>query len=376
MLLKISENFAPRHHHATIRWLTLHGEEPSKIRGSHMHYLTQTFLLAIITIAAIPQVFATQDQWHQITDQEAGFTISFPANPTYEQSAEPSLTHQTEKYKFFYNGRLLQIIFAPLNKPLRTPTDLSDAFSEITRVHAKDGILLRQVKLPDGARQYDNVTTDASGTAYHRTRVYIRNGRYYAISYSIYATDGIDEREAARFFSTFKFTNELPVGRTAVRRTSNKALIDKARRRNWYTFHSPNGDFLVDFPGKPDYREFPNPVTGIPDCRYYFNFGENTFIVSYREVPAAATQPKEVMRRALERAIENNDEWHVLRHARIQGGGYYVESQGVVDGIPVYRTTKLYLRGNRLYHVSALTRNLIGSNKVDVVRFLSSFRLL
>jgi hypothetical protein len=341
-----------------------------------MNHLMQTILAVLLFVSFLPQTTVGQDAWQQITDREAGFTISFPAKPTYEQSNGPTLTHQTELYKFYYNGRRMQIIFSPLNRQLRNSTELSDAFAEITRVQARDGILLRQVKLSDGGRQYDNVTTDKFGTAYHRTRVYIRNGRQYALTYSMYAMDGIDEREATRFFSSFRFTNELSARRTTARSPSNKPRINNAQHRDWYTFRSPDGDFTADFPGKPEYKEFPNLNTGIPDCKYYFHFGENTFIVSYRQVPEATTQPKEVIKQALERQLINNSQWRVLHHVQMRDGGHYVESQGIADGIPVYMRTKLYLRGTRLYHVSTMTQNLTGPNKDDVVKFLSSFRLL
>lgn len=341
-----------------------------------MLYPTRTCLLAVMVLVVLPQVSTAQDRWQEITDQEAGFTISFPAKPTYEQSNDPTRLHQTELYKFFYNGRRMQIEFAHLNKQLRTSTEVSDAFAEITRVQAKDGILLRQVKLPDGGRQYDNLITDKNGTAYHRTRVYIHNGRHYALTYSMYAKDGIDEKEAAMFFSSFRFINELPARQAAARRPSNKPRKNDAQRRGWYAFRSPDGDFTADFPGKPEYKEFPNPDTGIPDCKYYFHFGENTFIVSYRQVPEAATQSKEVMRQALERALQNNSAWRMLHHVQMRDGGHYVESQGIVEGMPVYMRTKLYLCGTRLYHISTLTHNLTGPNQGDVTRFLLSFRLL
>jgi hypothetical protein len=343
----------------------------------YMKCLMQLFLISIIFLVAQPQAISAQNTWQQMIENEAGFTISFPAKPTYEQSNDPTLIHQTEKYKFFYNGHYMQIIFASLNKRLRTPADFSDAFADITRVQAKDGILLRQVKLPDGGRQYDNVTTDVTGTAYHRTRVYIRNERYYALTYSMYAKDGIDEREVTRFFSSFRFV-ENPLKRQATVRSSRtrKSSIDNTQHKSWYTFNLPDGSFTADFPGKPEYQVYSSTVTGIPKHQYYFHFGENTFIVSYREEPLAATQPQEVMRQTVEGEMENNSQWRGLRHVQMRDGGHYIERQGIVEGMPIYMRTKVYLRGNRLYQVTALTHNLTGPNQADVVRFLSSFRLL
>jgi len=342
-----------------------------------MKCLMQLFLISLIFFVMQPQAVSAQNTWQQIIENEAGFTISFPAKPTYEQSNDPTLSHQTEKYKFFYNGHYMQIIFASLNKQIRTPADLSDAFAEITRVQANYGILLRQVKLPDGGRQYDNITTDETGTAYHRTRAYIRNGRHYAITYSMYAKDGINEREATRFFSSFRFIENPPKQQATVRNSRvRKSGINNTQHKGWYTFTSPDGSFRADFPGKPDYQEFPNTVTGIPDHHYYFHFGENTFTVSYREEPLAATQPQEVLRRTVAGEMQNNNQWRGLHHIQLRDGGHYIERQGVVDGMPVYMRTKLYLRSTRLYHVSTLTQNLTGPNQDDVVRFLSSFQIL
>ena len=183
--------------------------------------------------------------------------------------------------------------------------------------------------------------------------------------------------EAERFFSSFRFTDDLPASRSAVRRgTPRRSAVDNVQRNSWYTFRSSDNDFVVNFPGKPNFQEFPNPNTGSSDYKYYFQFGENTFIVSFREEPLAATQPERVLRQALEKALENNSVWHVLQHIQMRDGGHYIESQGVVEGIPVYTRIKLYLRGTRLYRVTTMTQNLTGPNKDDVVKFLSSFRLL
>lgn len=345
---------------------------------SSVRNLIQILLIASAIVFALPQSSVAQGQWHKITDREAGFTISFPGGPTYEQSSDPTLLHQTEKYKFFHNGRLLQIVFAPLSRRIRTTADLSDAFSEITRVQAGDGTLLRQMKLPDGGRQYDNVTNDENGTAFHRTRVYMRNGRYYALSYSMYGVNGLDERETQRFFSSFAFMNSSTPKPAAVSRHKPvRRNVDNAKGARWETFNAPDGDFVVEFPGRPQYKEFPNLDTGIPDRKYYYHFGENTFIVSFREEPAAAAaRPREVMRQALEQGLGAGGGWHVLQHKRMRDGSHYIESQGIVDGVSTLMFTKIYLRGARLYHVSALTQNFIGPNRNDVVRFLSSFRLL
>ncbi len=46
------------------------------------------------------------------------------------------------------------------------------------------------------------------------------------------------------------------------------------------------------------------------------------------------------------------------------------------EGTSLFTRMNMYMRGTCLYHVAIATQNLDGPNKVDVVRFFSSFRLL
>jgi hypothetical protein len=73
-----------------------------------MKHLART--LPLIT-ASLFQTSPAQINWQRITDQEAGFSISFPGKPTYHQLTNPITGDPTESYSFVYNGHHLQILF-------------------------------------------------------------------------------------------------------------------------------------------------------------------------------------------------------------------------------------------------------------------------
>src|SRR4051812_545224 len=146
----------------------------------------RTSLLHISTVFLIVSFTAVshaQTSWQLVTDNEAGFSISFPGQPTYQTALDPATGEQVEVYKFFYTGRLLRVTFAPLSGASLNPAKLSKIHGEFSQqVMPRGGTLLRQQKLPDGGRQYDTIVSDSEGTIYGRTRFYIRNSRYYVIA--------------------------------------------------------------------------------------------------------------------------------------------------------------------------------------------------
>lgn len=319
-----------------------------------------------------------QTSWQQVMDNEAGFSISFPGQPTYQTSTNPNTAMQSEVYKFFYTGRLLRITFAPLPEPVRTPAELSKVYGELSQeVVPSGGILLRQQKLPDGGRQYDTVAKDSVGTIYGRTRFYIRNSMYYAVAFEMYSQDGLNEHEAERFLSSFHFLSVSPKGKATKREGLLGATVSgKSRIAKWYPFRSPDGNFTVEFPGKPTYQLDSSPESVDSFHRYHYFYGENIFQVSYREFPEAGTQPEQVLRRAIEIYTAPTAGRRILRQERLPDGAYLIVSQGVTNAVPFYSQTRLYVRSSRVYYVTTLTQDLAGPNNNDLVRFFASFHLL
>jgi hypothetical protein len=359
-----------------ILFLPLNTTQSSKGKMESSRLRLSNLLLIVLAVIAYPLVSFAQISWHQITDSEAGFNISFPGQPTYQTETDRATGLQTEIYKFFYTGRLLRITFAPLPQPVRSPSEFSRIYSEFAQqVVPQGGILLRQQKLPDGGRQYDTVANVKDGTIYGRTRFYLRKGRYYDLSFEMFAQDGIDEREAARFFSSFSFLNDWPKRRATTHNSIPKRNAARnSDRVNWYTFGAPDNDFVVEFPGKPSYQFDHSSGTNIPFHRYHYFYGENTFQVSYREDPEAESRPKQVIEEAVKIYTSYRKGLKVLRQIKIPNNGYQIDSQSIVDGTPFYSRTRIYVRGTRVYYVTVLIQNLVGPNKGDVNRFFQSFR--
>jgi hypothetical protein len=270
---------------------------------------------------------------------------------------------------------MLHIAFGPTVPAPRTATEINRALSDMADVYsANAGNLLRQEKLPDGGRQFDNLVRTPSGLLHLRSRVYVRRGMMFTLSCGSYAQDGIDERTAERFFSSFSFTNVTP-GRQinsregAARKTSPKG-VDGNR---WYTLWGPDGDFLASFPGKPDYSVDTSSGTALH--QYRFAYGENFFSISYRERFEPGDSDERELKQALKTYHAALPGWELLRQVETPGG-YLIEHRGMSAGFPMLARTRIYLRGPRLYYVASMTKNLSGPNKDDVSRFFSSFRLL
>ncbi len=338
------------------------------------HLIKATFMVLALTTS--PFVSAAQNGWQRIMDQEAGFTISFPGRPAYEGSTDPETGQPLETYSFYYNGNLLLIAFTPLVPTPRTAQQVNLALSNTAGVYARNaGDLLRQEKLPGNGRQFDNLVKTPSGTLHLRSRVYVRNGMMFTLSCGSYSQDGIDERIAEQFFSSFSFTNDSPKRREVARRNALKKSPEGAVSNRWYTLRSLNRDFVVEFPGQPEYSIDRSFTDGIPLHQYRFFYGENFFSVSYRERSEPGATTEQELKQALKNYYTATPGWVLLRQVDLPDG-YLIEQRGVTSGYPIFARTRLYLRGTRLYFVTCMTKNLSGPNKIDVGRFFSSFQFL
>jgi hypothetical protein len=332
-------------------------------------------LVSLITVGALSQASPAQVTWQRITDNGAGFTISFPGRPAYSESTVPETGEPLESYEFYYNSHTLRIGFGPFTRAPMTAAEVNRLLGDIAGLYARGtGNLLRQEKLPDGGRQFDNLVKDASGTLHLRSRVYVRRGMVYTLSCGSYAPDGIDERIAEQFFSSFSFINVPPGRQVNSRRGAARKTPPKGIASNrWYTLRGPDGDFLAELPGKPDYSVATS--SGAALHQYRFAHGENFFYISYREREEPGGSDERELKQALQRYHAGLPGWELLRQVEMPDG-YLLEHRGMSTGYPILARTRLYLRGPRLYYVTVMTRNLSGPNKADVGRFFSSFRLL
>jgi hypothetical protein len=347
-------------------------------KKSNMQYLTKSLAFVMIIFSTYLSASAIQVRWQRITDQEAGFTINFPGRPSYSESTIAENGQPMESYSFFYNGHTLAISFNPIIPPPRTALQVNQILSNTAEVYAKSGgTLLQQEKLPDGGRQFDTISSGRSGTLHLRARVYIHRGQFFMLSCGSYDVNGIDEQIADQFFSSFSFMDSVSKRPTTARNNiTRRSSSGAAKPTRWYIQRGEDGDFIVEFPAKPDFQLTPAPDSNTTLHQYQFFFGENYFMVAYRNVTELADTPEQFLQRTLDNYVSGYSGWQLLRKIRLSTNGYQVELQGVAEGFPIQMQTRLYLRGTRLYFVTSYTKNLSGPNKADVNRFFGSFRFL
>ncbi|MDQ3816240.1 MAG: hypothetical protein M3362_00950 [Acidobacteriota bacterium] len=255
--------------------------------------------------------------------------------------------------------------------------EVKRVLSDAADVYARNaGSLLKQEKLPDGGRQFDNLVKTPSGLMYLRSRIYVRRGLMFTLSCGSYSSDGISERLAEQFFTSFSFTDQsLRRQAAAPRNIPKKSSSKVAVSSQWYTLRGPSGAFVAQFPGKPDYSIDKSSSVSSPLHQYRFAHGENFFSVSYRERDEPTASPEQELKQALRNYYAALPGWELLRQEKM-ADGYLIEHRGMSTGYPILARTRLYLHGSRLYYVMVMTKNLSGPNKDDIARFFSSFRLL
>jgi hypothetical protein len=185
-------------------------------------YTSFVITSVIFIFVASSLALAAQTGWYKLTDSEAGFAISFPAKPKYEQVRNPTTGEPMENYTYNFNQHQLMVTIQYLSNPPRTANELRELLNSSAQLYASgDTVLLRQEKLPGGGREYDNVRRTSEGILYMRSRLYIRNGILYMLSYGTFAPTGIDDGVAGQFLDSFSFKGN----------TRRKGTVEKRRAR-------------------------------------------------------------------------------------------------------------------------------------------------
>jgi hypothetical protein len=335
------------------------------------YYFPTLILVGIFSLISIGQA-----GWQPLTDEEAGFTVSFPGKPTYEEVSHPQSGDPEETYKFHYGENFLRVTFVSLPRAPSSSAELRRAYAEIARNFSTTGTLVRQEKLPDGGRQYYNIVNQSDGRLHMLTRNYIHHGRHYQLVYGTFAPAGIDERVADRFFSSFRFIDNPSTPRPPVRnRLPDESNLRKAIPSKWYFLRERGGNFAAEFPDKPEYIVTPQTETAAEVHKYRFFFGETLFVLSYWEIPEAKTWPGQTLQKVVGSHIGGEEtRGEVLNQVRLSDGGYEVESRGDFNGTLFYSRVRFYVHGARIYTLTAMTPNAPGLNKDFVDRFFASFR--
>lgn len=339
--------------------------------------LIRYFVVASALVNVLTAHTAAQDSWRAVTDREGGFTIRFPGAPKYQQLPDRRYGFTSESYSFFYQGHDLRISFVPLNPPPQTPQEAITVLNDSSASYVTGfGKLLKQEKLTDGGRQYDNVYSEEGMLIQARTRLYVRHGHLYTLSCTTDASTGIDEQLVAQFFTSFRFLEDLPQRRVTLPRRTTKRGTRSIEQHGWYVQRGPDDDFSVAFPSKPDYKLSTNADAGIALHQYRCFFGENHFIVSYRDNVEKETVLEQLAQESIQSLLVSYPALRVTRQAQLNDGGYEIEMRGMMAGEFVYMETRLYMRNQRVYFISSTTWHPSELSMADVTKFFASFRLL
>jgi hypothetical protein len=207
-----------------------------------------------------------------------------------------------------------------------------------------------------------------------RTRLYVRHGNLYTLSCITDASPGIDEQIAERFFSSFRFLEDLPPRPVAPPRRVLRKGTRSTGQAGWYILNGADRDFTVEFPSKPDYKLSPDQDIRSSLHQYLCIFGENHFAVSYRERFVGETGIEQLAQQSVQGLLESYPRLRVTRQSQLPDGGYEVVLRGEMVDKLVNMQTRFYMRRQRVYFISATAWNLSESN--DAPKFFASFRLL
>lgn len=343
----------------------------------HMLHLIRRHFSAFVLAQLLLLTSAAQTVWQPFTDREGGFTISFPGKPSYMEGSLPQNGDPEETYKFQYGDNFLWVKFAPLSNIPRDSVEMSRMYAQISKDFSKAGTLVRQEKLPDGGRQYYNVEDMSSGRLHMLTRVYLHRGRQYHLIYGTFAPAGVDEGLANRFFSSFRFIE--PSRRRGVPAPTgvlNGGSRVGTQRSGWHILRGSDGDFVAEFPGRPEHSVTPQPEIRTDVHKFRFFFGETLLVLSYWEVPEEMSDPGQALQRVVSNHVAGERaKGQVQKQVALPGGGYEVESRAIFNGTLFHSRVRFYLRGTRIYSLTAMSPNAPGPNKDDIERFFASFRL-
>jgi hypothetical protein len=204
----------------------------------------------------------------------------------------------------------------------------------------------------------------------------VRHGNLYTLSCTNDSTDSIDEQLAERFFSSFRFLEDLPRQRVAPQKKVKKQNAQSTGYLHWFAQRGTDGDFSASFPSKPEYRLVRDPKSDVLLHQYLSFFGENHFIISYRDKTESEVSLEQVSQQSAQALLASHPGLRILRRSLLPDGGYQTEMQGVMAGEIAHIRTRLYMRNGRVYFISSTTWNLTGPNAGDVSKFFSSFSLL
>jgi hypothetical protein len=145
-------------------------------------------------------------------------------------------------------------------------------------------------------------------------------------------------------------------------------------------FTSPDGDFVVSFPGEPKSNVAPVPIpdgTSISMTTYTVERGDGAFIVAVADYPAnlASADPNKVLEGARDGALKNVQATLTTSEATSLGAVPGIAFTGTMAANNGVVTTRIFLDGVRLYQIFAVGDAASQRLTDDTAAFLDSFKL-
>jgi hypothetical protein len=145
-------------------------------------------------------------------------------------------------------------------------------------------------------------------------------------------------------------------------------------------FTSPEGDFVVTFPGQPKSTDTSVPLpdgSKITVTSYAVEREDGAFIVAVADYPAdlVGADPKVVLEGARDGALQNVQATLTTSESISLGAVPGIAFGGTVASNNGVLTTRIFLDGVRLYQVFAVGDAASSSLTADTAAFLDSFKL-
>jgi hypothetical protein len=150
----------------------------------------------------------------------------------------------------------------------------------------------------------------------------------------------------------------------------------------WLRFISPDNEFSISFPGKPNHETHTNPTWETPLELYTITFNAHLLNIGIKKLkPAPKTQRQRAS--TLFGAVRSQLDWiekvggRLLKQQPLPDGGVQFDYIGRLDnGTQTYNRDRIYIYGIRYYQLRCLSTNPQGLDESIANKFFNSFRFI
>jgi hypothetical protein len=188
------------------------------ISASSKYHFPFSTVLPMIFLLGVASISRAQEVWVGFTSPDKDVAVLFPGAPTHESRVTPQKPFTGQKFEaYFYRNDKdsFDLIYKDLPVKEGEP-DMQMMLVEYERGLFVDGwIIVTQMPLPDGGRQYESLMDLPGGKITERrqarmqSRVYFRGRRMYTLS--AMSKDAVKfTSDAPRFFASLSFLKPPP----------------------------------------------------------------------------------------------------------------------------------------------------------------------